>query len=101
MFKILHWNCRGLLSKKLELKLLAEEHEPEIITLNETWLIHNETICINGYHTIVNNRISKNRGGGVATLIRNDVNYTNVNKYQIQKHEFITLDIHTKKINSN
>ena len=77
------------------MKLLAEEHEPEIITLNETWLLHNEAVNIDSYQTVTNNRVSQNRGGGVATLVRNDINFSNINKYQIHKHEFITMDIHS------
>lgn len=81
---------------ELELKLLAEEHKPEIITINETWMLHNEAVNIS-YQTITNNKVSQIRGGGVATLVRNDINY--INKYQIHKHEFITINIH--KIQTN
>ena len=70
MIKLLHLNINGLRSK---IKVLIIEENPDIITLNETKLSGNMTFNIDGYTSIVMNRPGRTSGGGIATLIKNNI----------------------------
>ena len=95
--KILQLNLNGYKSKKQELSTLIQEQKPDIVCLNETKLIKKESISISGYIPIMNNRLDrktlKSFGGGTAILIRNDIAFDLVRKYQIGKHEIISLSV--------
>ena len=51
---------------------------------------------VDGYTTIVMNRPGRTTGGGIATLIKNNIKYGNVQKYWINKYEIIKVSIHNK-----
>ena len=75
--KIVHLNIRGLKSKIDDLRDLLEKlKNPEIITLNETWLKEsdNNRIQIPNYKYEGISRNNK-KGGGVGFLIRCDILY--------------------------
>ena len=95
--RIIQLNINGIKNKIEDLKVLIQESKPDIVTLNETKLRHNDTIEINGYTTIQNNRITTNSrsyGGGVMTLIKDGMIYDNIKRIQIDKHEILTVDLH-------
>lgn len=96
MFKLLHLNINGLRNKLNDLKVLIVEEQPNIVTLNETKLSGNMTFNIEGYTTLSMNRPGRTCGGGIATLIRNDTKYSNVQKHFIEKHEILKVSIHSK-----
>ena len=101
MIKILHLNINGLRNKVNDLKALIVEEKPEIITLNETKLTGDMTFSIDGYNSIIMNRPGRAIGGGIATLIKNNLKYNNVQKYWIDKHEIIKVSIHSKNKQSH
>ena len=101
MIKILHLNINGLRRKVNDLKAFIVEEKPDMITLNETKLTGNMTFIIDGYTSIVMNRPGRTIGGGIATLIKNNLKYSNVQKYWIDKHEIIKVSIHSKNKKSN
>ena len=57
-------------------KALIVEEKPDMITLNETKLTGNMTFSIDGYTSIVMNRPGRTIGGGIATLIKNNLKYS-------------------------
>ena len=77
---ICHCNIRSLRSKSKidELKLLADRHAIDIITLSETWLNENDnnlTFSIPGFQTIIRNDRPTRHGGGVAVFCCENINY--------------------------
>eukprot|EP00111_Clytia_hemisphaerica_P014760 TCONS_00043508-protein len=95
--KILQLNLNGYKSKKQDLLTLITEQKPDLVCLNETKLIKKETITIPNYIPIMNNRIDrrtlKSYGGGTAILIKNDIAFDYDKKFQIGKHEIISVSI--------
>ena len=95
--KISQLNINGYKSKKQELKTYLIENKTDILCLNETKLIKNETINIPNYIPIMNNRLNRRTvrsfGGGTAILIRDDIAFDSIRKYQIGKHEIISLTV--------
>ena len=96
--KILQSNLNGYISKKEDLSTLVADEQPDIICLNETKLVGTASVSIQGYIPIMNNRINRrtNRsfGGGTCVLIKDDIAYDKVRKFQIDHHEFITVNIY-------
>ena len=92
--KIMQLNINSLNNKKEELKILIIENKPDIITLNETKMIYNEKVEIPGYTAVYSHRIGNKRGGGVATLLKNNIKFDKIQKIQIEKHEIIKIDLH-------
>ncbi len=101
--KFLHLNINGYKSKKQDLKTLISEQKPDIVCLNETKLIKKENIKIKNYTSIMNNRVNrrteKSYGGGTAILIREDIAYDQVRKFQIGKHEITSVTIYPDSLN--
>lgn len=55
--RILHWNCQGVLSKRLELIQLIQEKQIDILLLNETHLTNDKKLKIPNYFGYYTNRI--------------------------------------------
>ncbi|XP_064382509.1 uncharacterized protein LOC135331318 [Halichondria panicea] len=74
---IVSLNCRSLLSKIDNLRLLTEAQNPHVVALCETWLddsISDRELSCEGYFLV---RRDRNRqGGGTAAYIREDVPFT-------------------------
>ena len=85
--KVMQSNLRGLKNKKLDLKALIADNEPDVICLNETFLKNDETLKINGYNTITLNR--RTRGIGVMILIKDHIKTDEITKVHINRHEII------------
>ena len=66
--KIIHHNIRGINTKIIELTLFINKHKPDIITLNETLTIKNNTYIPNYKITYP----SPNPGRGVAIIHKHD-----------------------------
>ena len=97
---IIQLNINGVQNKIEDLKVIIVENQPDILFLNETKLYGNMTLELENYNSIICNRDIqniRNRGGGVAVLIKDGIKYSNIQKYQIEKHELIKLSIHTQK----
>ena len=70
-------NMFTLLKHPDELRVLAEEHEPDILAINETKIdtdIDDHEILIDGYHV---ERVDRNKfGGGIAIYMRKSTDYS-------------------------
>ena len=76
VWTILHNNIRGFDSKAESLKAILAQVKPSILTLNETMLINNRKLRIDGFNCFESNRNCRS-GGGVATCVNEaDRKYT-------------------------
>lgn len=68
---ILQWNARSLISNGQEFKKYVEDLEvkPDIICIQESWLIPRLDFVIKGYTSVRRDRDS-GKGGGVITFIQ-------------------------------
>jgi len=95
-FSIVHWNCNGIDKKAEALGQFLEKKKPEIVALNEVKLDQeraNYRLRFAGYSMILKARKSNpNQGGGVALLIRNDLDYS-VNDLKFSQLEIICIKV--------
>lgn len=73
-FKIIHWNIRSITSNSDNLKILIKEEDPDIITLNETWLKEEQFLKILGYNITRQDRADGK--GGIATLLKDSIPFS-------------------------
>lgn len=97
--KIIQLNINSLISikQRTELELFIKRHKPHIIMLSETKLNttkHTNTLNINGYKTIGNDR-TKNNGGVTAILYSNTLEIEEI----IQPKEIKTFECCIAKLN--
>ena len=71
--KLAHVNIRSCRNKEVEISVFLKENDIDILTLNETWLKNNFKLDIPNYTITRKDRPSR-QGGGVAILVRNDIN---------------------------
>ena len=93
---ILQWNARSLISNGQEFKKFVSNlsDKPHLICIQETWFKPQWDFVLNGYTAVRNDR-NTGKGGGVATFIRNGLNY---NLVKIGKEqESIVIKIWTEK----
>ena len=100
-FQFVLQNIRSV-SKNLdefEVYINSMSQKPEVVCLNETWLIpsyNNNCFSVNGYQTIIaSNR--KKRGGGVAFFLKNNINCQIVKKLETNSVQLLTVAIKTIK----
>ena len=104
-FLILHYNCRSLHNKELEVIEICEKLKPSILCLTETWLDQShgpQAYVPNGYTIIRQDRshafkqkYKKVNGGGVAILIKQGVKFRKL-KNATDPEESIWIEIKTK-----
>jgi len=77
--KIMHLNIRSIKSatKQTQLKHQITKHNPDIISLNETYLTTESNMTIEGFNIIRADRIGK-KGGGAAICIRSTLDYREI-----------------------
>jgi len=68
MAKIIQWNLNGFLKKQEELKLIIQNHNPQIICLQETNFKDNITAHLKNYQGFSKNKIISNRASGGVTI---------------------------------
>ncbi|KAK9882936.1 hypothetical protein WA026_023864 [Henosepilachna vigintioctopunctata] len=73
MLKILQWNIRSAIINIQNLKLLIEDHSPDLILLSETWLQNYQNLRIPGYYSLRCDRIG--RGGGICFLVKRSLQF--------------------------
>ena len=75
---ILQWNCRSLYHKLPEFKefIMTLNPKPDVIMLQETHLIEKYSPRLPGYEVIRKDRTI--HGGGLATFIKNNLNFTQI-----------------------
>ena len=87
-------NIFTLLKRFDELRDLAEQHEPDILAINETKIdtdIDDQEILIDGYHV---ERLDRNKfGGGVAIYVRKGIDYKVRNDLMIYYLESISVEV--------
>lgn len=74
-FKILSWNCNGLLSRKLELTHYMQVHDIDIVLLSETHLTSRSTAKIYGYQLYTCNNPDDFSHGGSAIYIKSGITH--------------------------
>lgn len=82
-FALVSFNIRSILPKIDSLELLIQESKPDLVNINETWLnsaIPDHSIPIEGYDIIRYDRKNNQRGGGLASYIKqgNGAIYDNI-----------------------
>ena len=87
-------NIFTLLKHLDELRVLAEQHEPDILAINETKIdtdVDDEENLIDGYHV---ERLDRNIfGGGVAIYMRKGMSYKVRNDLMIYDLESISVEV--------
>lgn len=89
--KISHWNCSTISNKLILLKKYIQENDFDILSLNETKLVKSKTFVIDGYHIVRKDRNS--RGGGVAILVKNNLNFVNITYPEFENSEILSIEI--------
>jgi ribonuclease HI len=92
----MQWNCNGYRSQYTELKNYLHNVviKPDIICLQETFLKAPHTVNLYGYSIIRNDREDRPKGG-VATFIKNGINYRQIDGPN--DLECICVEIYAKK----
>lgn len=71
---ILSCNCRSLFTKLSHFKIQLYNIKPHLACLCETWLKSTREAYFINYNSIWKHRPGGQQGGGLAFIIRNDVN---------------------------
>ena len=79
--KLLHINIQGLQSKLADIKELIQTHNPDFITINETFLYQNRPpkITFDGY-IVKDLRRPINQHGGVIIAYRDTIKHSKTTK---------------------
>jgi len=85
------WNCNSTKAHTSEISTLLSKFHINILCLNETKLHSNINIAFDGYNMERKDRTT--RGGGVATLIHNDLPYERINTLDHYNFEMIVLKV--------
>jgi len=98
MNKLILWNARSILNKKLEIGYLIDKENPKVFAFCETWLTKNDNFEIRDYIIERKDR-TEQRGGGLAICIHNSMQYRKIklNEKQNNKIETIAIKISYKK----
>ena len=96
-FKLVHMNVRSLPKKIDQIKLLLADSNLDVITMSETWLndsVHSGSVALDNYILYRQDRdfkrVSKKRGGGLLTYIRN--------KHAAESEQWTEMDRASKDI---
>ena len=72
---IFSWNCKSIYNKLSEFKSYLYAAKPHICCLNETWIANGYLPTFINYKPYFSNRLNRG-GGGLLTLVRNDIHST-------------------------
>jgi len=75
--KVLQWNCNGLFTHLDEFKHHLTQNSCDVICLQETFPKSGKNFTLAGYSIVRRDRIDK-RKGGLVTLIKDSLNYTEI-----------------------
>ena len=90
--KVIHWNCNSLNNKKELLESFLQKHQPDVLLLNETKLDSLRAyffLTFKGYTSI--HKCRNSRGGGVAILIKNSIEFLQINDLDFFNCELIAI----------
>ena len=95
---ILQWNARSLIANGQEFKKYVEDakEKPNIICVQETWLIPRLDFIIKEYTAVRRDR-EKGLGGGVITFIQRGLQYREIKKGR--ELEYVTVEVWGKEDN--
>lgn len=68
MANIIQWNLNGFFQKQEELKLIIQNHNPQMISLQETNFKDNFTAHLKNYESFSKNRNTPDRASGGVTI---------------------------------
>jgi hypothetical protein len=77
---IMHWNAEGIQDKKIELENFMHHNAINICCIQETHLQDGKPFKIRGYQVFRNDRQGRKKGG-VMTLIRNNINASEIKRW--------------------
>lgn len=91
-YKVMFWNARGVRNKLFELSNLILTDDLDIIAVNETFLDQNITLpSLPGYNVV---RFDKtNHSGGLMFIIKNSINFTELDCNPTQLFECAAIKI--------
>lgn len=95
--KLGHWNANGLVEKWSELKNFIVKHNVDVMLVNETKLSKNKLSAVPGYTIIRQDRLGTTVGGGLVIVVKNTINYQEINEVKLNSIE--TLGIKINNIN--
>lgn len=96
--KILQWNANSLPAHKEELLNELKDSKPDVICIQETFLKPNRQFSLENYNCERRDRLSLEKGGGVATFIKKGLSYSCVNKNNIPEvPECLSICIDTRE----
>ncbi|GFQ84340.1 hypothetical protein TNCT_541711 [Trichonephila clavata] len=76
------WNADEVKSRMCELRDFVNKYNPDVISLQETWLRPSHTLALANYQVYRNDRQamrnSNFRGGGTVILIKNTIKHTRI-----------------------
>ena len=76
---ILQWNCQGLQAKYESLKILIHENFPICISLQETMMGQNKTLCPRDYVSYhIDYNEERGSHGGSCVLVRQDIAHVKI-----------------------
>ena len=97
---ISHHNIRSIKHNHTDLLAFLEDHSPDIMTFNETWLKKGMKYDIPEYKIFRNDRTSqtRKRGGGIAIAVKENLAYQEIDDIQLTaptNNEQLTIAIRT------
>ena len=98
--KVLQWNIRSLIKNLPELQKTIDEQKPHILCLSETLLKpHFQNIRFKNYDILRKDRQTGN-GGGIAILVRKELNYKKIplTNYRNGNMECLAITVNLKNI---
>lgn len=94
LFKMLHWNAHGIsnYSHLKQLEYILERERVQVASLNETHLNVSHKPYLQNYFIYRNDREGA-RGGGVALIVRKNLQHTLLNVVNTKKIENLTVEV--------
>lgn len=89
------------LQRRLNLKDLVEEHDPDFVLLSETKLSNKYKINIENYSCARDDRPNSIQGGGTAALIKNKIKFQHIHPACLVNAKCLEATIIKVKINHN
>ncbi|GFQ69392.1 hypothetical protein TNCT_216611 [Trichonephila clavata] len=100
------WNADGVNSHRCERRNFINKYNPDVISLQETWLRPSHTLTLANYQIHRNDRKHKPhlnqtfRGGGTAILIKNTLKHTRIPTPDLESPEATLVALTPERGNS-
>lgn len=90
---LIQWNCNGARARYNEINQLIFEYNPDIICLSETFLNPKAPYNCRGYTCLRKDRDPPGKGGGLITLIKNNIGARIINIPNNYDREHLVTEI--------